>query len=241
MENNSWENFWKNHASNFDTVMYKATQCFAERYLKKFPIKAGDRLLDFGCGPGYFLQFIPKDISFVLGVDISQKYIDICKTTFKNNSNFSFEVNKVYQFEELKKNIAFHNINKIVVLSVFQYYPSTLEVEKFLDILNDQAFKDKKIELVIADILPPKHNLLKDVKDIAIYSLKNRYFFDFIKFAFHAVFSKYNAKDSTALLHISPLFFKTYAEKNGLNYKIINDLTLHSGRYSVQIDYNGHI
>lgn len=52
-------------------------------------------LLDFGCGAGHLLEFIQKNypLSFrYSGVDISEKYITLCKSKFPNGSFFVLDL-----------------------------------------------------------------------------------------------------------------------------------------------------
>lgn len=50
-------------------------------------IKPGMRILDIGCGPGYILRYLPKDIDFI-GFDIDQSYIDHANAKFGQQGRF---------------------------------------------------------------------------------------------------------------------------------------------------------
>jgi SAM-dependent methyltransferase len=51
---------------------------FIESYVRP---KAGDRIVDLGCGTGASLEHLPQNVSYV-GVDLSQQYIDAARTRF---------------------------------------------------------------------------------------------------------------------------------------------------------------
>jgi len=54
-----------------------------KRYIRP---KAGDRVLDCGCGPGDFLEYLP-DVDYV-GVDISEDYIESARGRFGDRATF---------------------------------------------------------------------------------------------------------------------------------------------------------
>lgn len=56
---------------------------YATRYIHA---KAGDKVLDCGCGPGDFLDYLP-DVDYV-GVDISEDYIKSARRRFGNRATF---------------------------------------------------------------------------------------------------------------------------------------------------------
>ena len=51
--------------------------------------KAGDRILDIGCGPGNMLPFLPQ--GQYLGVDANQSYIDAARQRYGNRGEFVCE------------------------------------------------------------------------------------------------------------------------------------------------------
>ncbi|KKP79736.1 MAG: hypothetical protein A2271_02185 [Candidatus Moranbacteria bacterium RIFOXYA12_FULL_35_19] len=92
--------FWK----DFEFILYYTKQ--------------GDKMLDFGCGNGRFLEMLKdKKIDYV-GVDISQRLIDIAKEKYaKERVNFQ----KISSSPTLPFPDNF--FNQVVSISVFHHFP----------------------------------------------------------------------------------------------------------------------
>jgi 2-polyprenyl-3-methyl-5-hydroxy-6-metoxy-1,4-benzoquinol methylase len=57
-----------------------------------------DSVIDFGCGDGNQLKYIK--IKKYLGIDISQKSIEICKTKFRKDKTKIFKILENYEHEK---------------------------------------------------------------------------------------------------------------------------------------------
>ena len=72
----------------YDSIAEKFswTRAFMWRDLEfvKDLIKPGDKILDFGCGNGRLAGFLNNNYKEFIGVDISQKLIDIAKQKYCN-------------------------------------------------------------------------------------------------------------------------------------------------------------
>jgi SAM-dependent methyltransferase len=231
-----WSNFWKSSPAGFNDMMYLATSSFSKSFKKKFPLLATDRVLDIGCGPGFFIDKIKDEIQFGCGIDISEKYIEICKQNFKQNNNLSFFSAEAYADDFYKKIITENKINRVVMLSVLQYYQNTNQVKDFLLSLKE-INNNQKFSVLIADIIPTNHSFFADIKSILSYAIKSGYIIRFFKFILFALFSNYRIAKKQGFLNVDPAFFTQLGKAYSLDISIVNNLTIHSSRYSVLINF----
>lgn len=232
----TWETFWKKNPTGFDSMMKQATLFFARAFNKQYPIKSDDHILDIGCGPGFFIDYIKDKCNLVHGIDISEKYVEICKEKYKDHKNLSFSVNDSYNFSTYNHIIIKKKIDKVIMLSVLQYYKDLNEVRNlissFKEIDGQQHFR-----CILADIIPENNSIVADLKSIIKNSIGKGHTMDFIKFLFYVFFSDYRKTKKNGILHINESFFINLCNELGLKIQIVKNLTVHSGRYSVIIDY----
>lgn len=97
-------------------------------------ISDGDKVLDYGCGNGRLLEILNnKKIDYV-GVDISQKLIDIAKTKYPSqNRSFSKIAGQA--------SLAFPDdfFNKIISVAVFHHFP-----EKYAEVMAKELYRITK-------------------------------------------------------------------------------------------------
>ncbi len=233
-ENSTWESFWKENPIGFNSTMAQATLYFSQQLEKVLPSKLSDRFLDIGCGPGFFIDAIKQKCEFVHGTDISEKYIQLCKERYGQYPNVSFSVTKAYDYEKYHQLIIDNKINKLLILSMLQYYKSEADVAALILSLNNTS-KHQKFTCLLADIIPTKHSALNDILSIIKHAVKNGYTLKFLRFLMFAVFSDYRKIKKNGMLQIDKSFFYNIAKDLDLKIEVVNNLTLHSGRYSVLI------
>jgi 2-polyprenyl-3-methyl-5-hydroxy-6-metoxy-1,4-benzoquinol methylase len=92
------EKFWDRIAANFDRIeqndiSYKIFIEKAREYLK-----AGDKILDFGCGTGLICNEIAENVGFIHAIDISTKMIEISenKASERKIRNINFERTTIF-------------------------------------------------------------------------------------------------------------------------------------------------
>ncbi|WP_426275552.1 class I SAM-dependent methyltransferase [Chryseobacterium sp. S-02] len=233
MENN-WAEFWNKKQDGFDSIMQHTTAYFQKNYIKIFPLEQNDVLLDYGCGPGYFLE---KCISYnnnFVGVDISKNYIQFCKEKFNTQPNFSFYLTEdPDDFSTIQNVISEEKVSKIVCLSVLQYFPNERAVEKFLD----SIFSSGKIHATFGDIIPKNNSIIKDTLYVFMGALKNGFIISYISFILKTLFSDYLKKDKAPLLQFDKDFFINYAQKNNLKISLLN-LSIPKTRFTVVLSNN---
>lgn len=100
MEKRSWfrsalEVPWAYEAFQRSVGKHKLRREFVRRYLDLTP---GMRVLDFGCGPGDLVPFVP-DVNFV-GFDISEPYINAARSRFADATFYDGSLDDVAASEE---------------------------------------------------------------------------------------------------------------------------------------------
>ena len=235
-ENSNWESFWKKNPTEFNSTMAQSTLFFAESLAEKFPVSPKNHFLDIGCGPGFLIDYLKDKCELIHGTDISEKYIEICKHRFESEKNLSFSVSKVYDFEAYHQLIVDYQIDRVILMSVLQYYNCEKEVKELIQTLKKTAV-EQKFSCLLADIIPTKHSTLSDITSILKHAIKKGYMLKFVKFLAFAVFSDYRKFKKIGLLQIDESFFTNLSKELMIDIKIIKDLTLHTGRYSVLISF----
>jgi len=233
---NNWELFWKKNPIGFNAVMFQSTLFFSQQFEKKFPIKSTDNLLDIGCGPGFFIDYVKTKFGNIHGIDISENYIDLCKNNFKDFKSLKFSVSKPYDYKAYHQQITENKINKVLILSVLQYYNSLVDVKNLIVELKKTA-SQQKFTCLLADISPQNHSAVSDVLDLVKHSFKKGYLYKFAEFIFYVLFSDYSKTKKIGILEIDSSFFDDLAQELDLDIKIIKNLTVHTTRYSVLITF----
>ena len=229
----SWGNYWQENPKLFTTVMEKSTEYVANKLTQNQLIGANTAVLDFGCGPGYLANALKGKIASYFGVDISEQYIETAKNKCKDNPDFQFKafpldesINSLSTLEQEGK-----KFDCIIILSVVQYF------EKKQDVLN-LLEKCKRLlksggKIILADVIADENGLIKDILAILAHSIKNRYFFQFLKFMFVAKQSKYNQlRKSKKLLTISQTEMHSFAKQLQLELDILPTITMQRSRIS---------
>ncbi|RXM38941.1 hypothetical protein BOQ62_14760 [Chryseobacterium sp. CH21] len=232
----TWESFWKKNPTGFDSIMKQATLYFAKTLNKKYPIQPDDHILDLGCGPGFLIDYLKDKCELIHGIDISEKYIEICKEQYKDQKNLSISVNNSYDHDGYNQIIVEKKINKVIMLSVLQYYKDLDEVRNLILYLK-KVSGQQSFRCILADIIPENNSVIADLKSIIKNSVGKGHTIDFIKFLFYVFFSDYRNTKKNGMLHINESFFTNLGQELDLKVQIVKNLTVHSGRYSVIIDY----
>jgi tRNA (uracil-5-)-methyltransferase TRM9 len=104
---------------------FSATRAFMWQDLEfaKKIVKVGDRILDFGCGNGRLAKFLEGNFSEYVGVDVSQKLIEIAQ---KNNQQFASQV-RFFKIDPLDEKLPLekNSFEVIFSIAVFHHFPST--------------------------------------------------------------------------------------------------------------------
>ena len=121
--------------------------------------KEGDRVLDFGCGNGRLLElFSGKKIDY-LGVDISEKLINIAKEKYPNKAN-NFQ--KISDSDSLSLHSDYFNV--VYSIAVFHHFPSKKYREDIARELYRVTKKDGHIVITVWNLYQKKYlkNIIKN-------------------------------------------------------------------------------
>ena len=231
-----WESFWKENPTGFNATMAQSTLFFAKTLADQYPIAPEDHFLDIGCGPGFLISYLKGKCEVIHGTDISEKYIEIAKEQFKDEQGISFTVSKAYDFKNYQELIVSYQINRVIMLSVLQYYKSEAEVKNLVLAMKEIAHL-KKFTCLLADIIPTQHSTIGDIFNIVKHAIMRGYTLKFVKFLCYAVFSDYRKIKKNGLLQVDETFFLNLKDELNLDIEIVKDLTIHTGRYSVLIHF----
>ncbi len=233
----NWDGFWKKSPDGFNDIMNESTIFVGEKLIEHHFINKTNQVLDFGCGPGFLIDCIKNDTKTVMGVDISETYIETCKEKFKDNPNLTFQHLSPYSHTQVAEIISSQKIDTVIILSILQYYNSKDEVIDL--ILNlKKASKNQKFRCIIADLIPENHSFISDVKDLVFHAIKKRYVGTLAKFILYTFNSDYSKFKKSGMLQLDYDFFEKIAKENQIKIYKTEQVTLHSGRYNVCLDFS---
>jgi len=230
MSSFEWGRFWKEKKS-FHAITKMSTVFFASQIEKKYHLKPGDHILDFGCGPGFVADTLAiKNIS-VTGLDINEFFIDECRKKYTASSfihiTTDIAVNKKILNEQLKE----RKFDLIIFLGVAQYLDSIKEVEDVIKMLLFYVKEHGK--LIVGDVIDENTSSFKDAFSLSLHYIKKGKIAAFIRFVFFMLFSNYrNISKEASMLKVPELSICKIAENNLLDYQKVDRLSIHPSRSS---------
>ena len=110
-------------------------------------ITNGYKILDIGCGTGYIVNYLPKDVTYI-GFDVNSKYIKYAKKKY-NNLNYSFNCEylskdaliKYGQFDIVMMNGLVHHLNDDDTINILMLANNCLK-KKGVVVGIDGCFKE---------------------------------------------------------------------------------------------------
>ncbi len=228
----NWINYWQSNPKIFGIVMEKSTGYFANKLISKGLIKNGDKILDFGCGPGYLTEHIMHLAGSYWGVDISPTYIDSCVKKYNGIEKLHFTLlddnNKIFP-SNADNNL--RDFNVIIILSVVQYFTDKTKVAQLLKNCKDCLKPGGKI--ILADVIQSENSLIRDLWNVLINSIREGYFLSFLYFMQQIKFSSYNKmRKNHSLLCLNNEDVSEICNNLGLNFEVLPSITLQKSRVS---------
>lgn len=208
-----------------------ATTYFASEIEKKFQLNSTSKILDYGCGPGFLIDYLAtKEIS-ITGVDINQFYIEECKKNHPGSLFLHITTDLELNKKILKDQLNLEKFDFIILLSISQYLKSVVELEEIIKMLLFYLKDEGKI--IIADVIDHHTSSVIDAGSLFFHCMKKNELMAFFRFISYLFFSNYRKISMNAhLLKISEQSIHQIASDNFLNHENIKGLTIHSSRTS---------
>jgi 2-polyprenyl-3-methyl-5-hydroxy-6-metoxy-1,4-benzoquinol methylase len=212
--------------------MYINTFFFAAQLNKLLKLKSTDRILDYGCGPGYFSDYFARlatEKPVIDGADINSTYVALCKKKYPDLLFFKITPDCSSNEKILKEQLSGKDFNYIVLLSIVQYFEGIKDLEKIVALVG--AFLQPNGKLIIADVIDHKTSPVKDALSLFLKCLQQRKIKSFFKFIHYLFFSNYRTivKDMP-LLKVSDETLSAIAKSNNMDLVKVKGLTIHPSR-----------
>ena len=118
---------WNNRARTYDkSFRSKFFTSVQNKAIKIIELKPGMTFLDIGCGTGWTVKHAYDQMSgqgIFIGVDISEKMINIAKEKFRNIQSIKF-----IQSSAEAINLSPMSVDRIICTNSFHHYPDPVEV-----------------------------------------------------------------------------------------------------------------
>src|SRR5688572_30493244 len=135
MEESGWESFWERQKHSFHEVMKIGTGFFALQLERLLGIRAGDEVLDYGCGPGFLVDYLePKHIK-ITGADINNLFLKESRKNHPSSLFILITTNTSTNQDVFAGRLRREQFDYIVLLSIVQYFTSIDYLENVLRVL----------------------------------------------------------------------------------------------------------
>jgi 2-polyprenyl-3-methyl-5-hydroxy-6-metoxy-1,4-benzoquinol methylase len=101
--------------------MKVSTSYFGRRFIDHFRIKPEDKILDYGCGPGFLADSLAPFKVNVTGADINSSFVEQCLKNHPQSNTFLITTDPDSNERLLSNNLAGKKFDYVVLLSISQY------------------------------------------------------------------------------------------------------------------------
>ena len=227
-----WTRFWSDQKTFEDDLLGHNVNVFLKSSADLMSYSAGDSVLDIGCGPGHLLEALAPRVDRVCGVDVSAKYVTQCGTLLARFPRVQVkQLTEDYTDLSILKGTTY---NKIVCLSVIQYYRDKNEVQRLIRSVKKIAAPGARF--LIADILI-QTSLLEDTLSVLRSAMRERAVLQTVKFLFRAQFGQYaQLRRQSGLLSFTAEELQNMARGENLESELISRrLTVNDNRSHILI------
>ena len=229
MKSTGWANFWKAETHSFNAVMKIATTFFVRKADARFKFKTGDKILDYGCGPGFLADALATKNISITGLDINAFYIEQCKKNHPESLFIHITTDAVENEKIFADQLGKEKFDFIILLSISQYFESALEFEKVIKVLSSYLNDHGKI--IIADVIDQKTSPFLDAGALFFKCIQAGKPITFLKFIAYLLFSSYHKiSKNTPLLKLSVSSIRQIAISNFMTCEMISGVTIHTSR-----------
>jgi len=225
----SWDNFWKGQKDAFGEIMRVNTDYFGKQMERVFGLVGTDRILDYGCGPGFLADYLAKRGISLTGADINDFFIAQCRAHHPGSLFVPITTDPYVNRGILRQQLEDRKFDYIVVLSIAQYFKDLATLERVVEVLAE--FLTPKGKIIIADVLDDKTSAASDALSLLRHCIVRGQVIRFVRFILYVLFSDYRSiSKNTHLLQISEAAMRGIAVRHALGFEKINGLTIHSTR-----------
>lgn len=229
MSSKGWSHFWKNPKHSFDKVMKISTTFYASEMEKLFQLKPTDKVLDYGCGPGFLVDYLADLHISVTGTDINKSYVEQNKINHPDSLFLHLSSDAHVNKETFEKQLMGTEFDFVVLLSITQYLENETELDAIIN--NLRSYIKKTGKLIIADVIDSDTSAVRDAISLLLHCTKSGQPVVFFKFIIYLMFSDYRRlSKEVKLLKLSEQSIRQIAERNMMDWSKINDLTIHPSR-----------
>lgn len=224
----NWTAFWKNQKQAFNNVMEVSTAYFATQFDQRFAPTPGQRVLDYGCGPGYLVDYLVTKKLEITGADINPDYLAEVRTRHHTVKLVTLDGTAETSARVLPP-VASSGFDYIVILSIVQYFNAVGDISSLVAILRPMLKPGGR--LVIADVLDANTSGLRDAWAAFAACIARGRALSFVRFISYLLWSDYRAvSKAQKLLLVSTDDMQQIATSNNMTCEAVPGMTVHPTR-----------
>ncbi len=231
----TWIDFWKTGNVTSERILQLNMDIFIKSTDPILNYNNEDIVLDIGCGPGYLPAALTQRIKEIHSLDISERYLDICRNRLRQYKNVFFYKLDENNYTDLSV-VKGKKFSKIICLSVIQYYKNSHEVEKLIKEVQGITLPGAKF--LIADI-PTNTTTYSDIWSILKMGFTEKCMYESIRNLIkHRISDYYQLRSKVGLLVFSKDRMNNLMQKHNLDAEILTtQMTINKSRMHLLIRF----